>query len=118
MAKVEDSVLIAAPPEAVFARLADLTGGPRWVPGLLKADRTSSVEAGPGLEVALTVKLGDRESSGVGTLQDWERPVRLVLEATFDAGLAARADLHLQPAAEGTLLTARIDYTIKGKRLR
>jgi hypothetical protein len=40
-----------------------------------------------------------------------------VLEASFDAGLAASADLRLQPAGDGTQLTARVDYTIKAKGL-
>lgn len=115
MAKVEGSVWIAAPPDAVFSRLADLTHGPEWVPGLLKADRTSTIEAGPGLEVAFAVKVGAQESSGRGLLQDWEPPGRLVLEASFDAGVAATADLRLQAATDGTEIKAGVDYTITAK---
>src|SRR5687767_6680361 len=79
---LQEQVLIDVPREAVFDRLAQPERGPEWTPNLVRVERTSTIEAGPGLETRLIANVGGRHSQGSGRCVAWDPPGRLVLEST------------------------------------
>ena len=117
MPSLEEQVLIAAPPEPIFAMLAQPERGPEWTPNLVHVERISQVEAGPGLETALVANVGGRPSHGRGRCVAWDPPLLLVLESMLDVGVTSRTTFELQPLPVGTRLFARVEYTLPPKGL-
>jgi uncharacterized protein YndB with AHSA1/START domain len=114
---LQEQVLIGAPPEKVFERLIQPERGPEWTPNLIRVERTSAVEAGPGLETTMIANVGGRQSRGIGRCVAWEPPRRLVLESRLDVGVNSITDFELLPATGGTQLIARVDYTLPASGL-
>ena len=112
MPTLEERIDIAAPAERIFARLAQPERGPEWTPNLLKVERTSQIEAGPGLETTLVAKVGGRESHGTGRCLEWHPPRRLVLQSSFDVGLTSTTAFELTEHAANTELAVRVDYSL------
>jgi len=117
MPTLQEQVLIAAPPERVFALLAQPERGPEWTPNLMRVERISPVEAGPGLETALVANVGGRPSRGFGRCLAWDPPWRLVLESSLEVGVNSVSTFELAPHGPGTQLVARVDYTLPPKGL-
>jgi hypothetical protein len=103
---------IAAPPEALFALLADLPDYGRWLPGSAQFGRTTDVEPYP-------VQLGSRYHDGKpddpgkdwwGTVTGFQPPGALDFHHTIAVPqLRATADVHIHYSLElesaGTLVT-------------
>jgi len=114
---LEEDILIAAPPERVFARLAQPERGPEWTPNLLNVERTSEIETGPGLETSLLAKVAGRESRGTGRCLDWAPPHQMVLESSLDVGITSTTTFDLAQRGPATVLKARVDYSLPPKGL-
>ena len=87
------------------------------MPYLLKVERTSETKAGPGLETALLAKVGGHESRGSARCLEWDPPHRLVLESTFEVGMATTTVFELRESGSKTEVTASVDYEIKSEGL-
>ena len=118
MPEIEENILIGAPAERVFARLAEPERGPEWTPNLLKVERTSEIQAGPGLETLLVANVVGRESRGTGRCVDWEPPRRLVLQSSFDVGVGSTTTFELSEHGANTELKARVDYSLASQGIR
>jgi uncharacterized protein YndB with AHSA1/START domain len=117
MPTLEEKVEIAVSAERIFARLADAERGPEWTPSLVRVERTSAVESGPGLQTSLIVKVAGHETKGTGRCLEWEPSRRLVLDAKLDGGVSATTTFGLAENGSGTDVTARIDYTLPSRGL-
>ena len=101
---VEESVVIAAPAEEVFALVGDLERAPEWQRSL------ESVDVERGIEVR---RLGGRLQEARFNVAESDPPRRLVIES--DGGPArARAVMTLEPQAEATRLTFSVDLKLSG----
>ena len=100
------SVLIDAPPDAVFALLTDHARLPRWAPGVNRVTLDASravVAGGPGTVRTLHPRFG---AEGVETVVASEAPARFVYSAS-DASLRGlcthhRTTLSLAPSSAGS----------------
>ena len=117
MPTLQEQVLIEVPRETVFDRLAQPERGPEWTPNLVRVERTSTIEAGPGLETRLIANVGGRHSQGSGRCVAWDPPQRLVLESTLDVGISSTTTVELADSGAGTRVIARVDYTLPPKGL-
>lgn len=117
MPSLQEQVLIAAPPDRVFGLLARPERGPEWTPNLLRVERISQIEAGPGLETALLVNVGGRPSRGLGRCVAWAPPYHLVLESSLEIGVSSITTFELAQHGPGTRLVARVEYTLPPKGL-
>ena len=114
MAKVEEKILIEAPVEEVFIRLTDVERSPEWTPHLVSAERTSEIQAGPGLEAAVVARVGGQTSKGTTRCVDWVPPRRVVLQVSFDGGITSTTVFELASSGPKTELTARVEFKIGG----
>lgn len=101
MQRVEGRARITAPPDDVFAYLADLERVAEWQSGVVSAEQTSEGEmrAGATARVVREV-LGQRVEAPL-TVTVYEPPRRLVIGSEV-SGVKALASLDLAPADGGT----------------
>jgi uncharacterized protein YndB with AHSA1/START domain len=114
---LQEQLIIVAPLERVFARLAEPERAPEWTSNLIRVERISPIAAGPGLETRLLANIGGRHSAGFGRCLAWDPPRRLVLESRFEIGLSSVTTFELTSLGPQTQLTARIDYGLPPKGL-
>ena len=117
MPSLQEQILIAAPAERVFALLAQPERGPQWTPNLLRVERTSAIESGPGVETAIVANVGGRPTRGVGRCLASDPPHRLVLQSSLEVGVTSITTFELFEQGPGTLLVARVEYTLPPKGL-
>lgn len=117
MPTLQEKVVIAAPIERVFDRLAEPERGPEWTPNLESVQRTSAVEAGPGLETTLVANVAGRESRGTARCLEWDPPRSLVLQSSLDVGVTSTTIFELAECGPKTEVTARVDYSLKSEGL-
>jgi uncharacterized protein YndB with AHSA1/START domain len=114
---LQETIAIGAPIERVFERLSQAERAPEWTPNLVRVERTSAIEAGPGLETIFLVKVAGRDSHGTGICRAWDPPRSLVLESTLDIGVNSTTTFELSDAGAGTRLVARVEYSLPPKGL-
>jgi uncharacterized protein YndB with AHSA1/START domain len=103
MRSVEASQTISAPPDAVFAFVADLANLPRWQSGIVSAEQRSPDPVGVGSTAHVVRELlGQRLAVDV-TVTDYQPGRRLALVSAA-SGIGVAATLELEPAATGTLI--------------
>lgn len=103
MRRVEASQTIGAPPEAVFAFVAELDNLPTWQPGVISAEQTSSGPIGVGSTARVLRELMGQRLTVDVTVTAFDPGQRLALESTA-AGLSVSAAMDLEPAVDGTLV--------------
>ncbi|MDP8911283.1 MAG: SRPBCC family protein [Actinomycetota bacterium] len=101
---VEESIVIAAPPEDVFAVVADLERAPEWQRSL------ESVDVERGIEVR---RLGGRRQEARFNVAESDPPRRLVIES-HGGSARARAAMTLEPQGDGTRLAFSLDLQLSG----
>ena len=79
MRRVEAGITIAAPPEAVFAFVADLANLPRWQSGIVSAERTSPDPVGVGSTARVVRDMAGQSLTVDLTITDFEPGRRLAL---------------------------------------
>jgi carbon monoxide dehydrogenase subunit G len=97
--KIEESIEVAQPPEAVYGVVADLERGPEWQPSLVRVDVARGVEVR---------RIGghEREARFEVTRND---PPRLFELTSHAAPVRVRATFELAPVDAGT----RVDVTLQ-----
>jgi uncharacterized protein YndB with AHSA1/START domain len=108
MRRVEASITIAAPPDQVFAFVADVANLPRWQPGILSATRTSPDPVGVGSTARVVRDLGGHSMTVDLAITEFEPGRRLAL-ASAASGVSVTATLDLEPAGEGTVARSGIE---------
>ena len=114
MARLQQELFVDAPPERVFALLAQPERTPEWSPNVLSIRRTSEgpIEVGSTTETVVRA-LGTRQRA-IGRCTVFDPPRRLVIESRTDLGATSRSDSELTPEGRGTRLRATLDYIVPG----
>jgi carbon monoxide dehydrogenase subunit G len=97
MHRVERTARIGAPPDTVFAYLADLANLPDWQAGVVSAEMTSAGGVGLGSTARVVRQLMGQRIEAPLTINAYEPPTRLVI-ASEVSGVAATAELELAAA--------------------
>ena len=104
---VEAKLVIAAPPEVIWAALTDTDGYAEWNPIFVKLMGVMR----PGNELMLDMKLEDGRTSQVTVTLDAKQPHRNIQQSAGVPGiLTAHHEWRLEPSQEGTLLVQREMY--------
>lgn len=104
MRSVSASARLSAPPDEVFAFVADLQNLPSWQTGIVSAEMTTSGPVGPGSRAHVVRELLGQRLAVDLTLTDHQPGRRLELESSA-SGVGVKATLDLEPEEEGTRLT-------------
>ncbi len=105
---------IDAPPEEVFAYLADLDRLPEWQSGVTDARRTSDGEMGVGATAHVTRQLMGQRIEAPLTVTEYTPPGRLAV-ASEVSGVSALATLDVAAADSGSEVTFAME--IRGSML-
>jgi carbon monoxide dehydrogenase subunit G len=108
MATIERSVFVKAPPERVFAFLADHANDPQWLPGMV--DSRNFTGEGTGYRWEWTYKMAGISLDGTGQILEHDPPRRHVVQT--QGGVVTTWDWTLEPEADGTRLLLRLEYTV------
>jgi|SRR5581483_482809 len=113
MASVDAQVVIALPPAAVFAALADLQRRPSLDPtvGEVTAER---FEPEPGATFGGWASLTGSEEGFEGALTAYEPPAFLAIGFAFGSGARFHEEWRLSPTATGTLVRYHADLRLPG----
>ena len=114
MARLQMELFIDAPPERVFALLAEPERTPEWSTNVASIRRTSEGPVGVGSTTEAVVKaLGTRQRA-IGRCTVFDPPRRIVIDSRTDLGARSRSDSELQPEGGGTRLRATLEYSVPG----
>ena len=108
MRRVEAGITIAAPPEAVFAFVADLANLPRWQSGITSAERTSPDPVGVGSTARVVRDMAGQSLTVDLTIIDFEPGRRLAL-ASAASGVSVTATLEMEPNDDTTVVRSGIE---------
>jgi uncharacterized protein YndB with AHSA1/START domain len=112
MQRVERTARIGAPPETVFAYLADLANLPEWQAGVVTAEMTSDGSVGVGSTARVVRQLLGQSVEAPLTITAYEPPSRLAIGSEV-SGVAASAELELAPA-DGSATSLHFSMEIRG----
>ncbi|MCV0403381.1 MAG: SRPBCC family protein [Chloroflexi bacterium] len=101
MQRVERRTTIEAPPDEVFAYLADLDRLAEWQSGVTEARRTSDGEMAVGATAHVTRQLMGQRIDAPLTVTAYEPPRHLAVGSEV-SGVRADATLDVAPAATGS----------------
>ena len=96
MKRVERRTTVSAPPEQVFAYLADLRNITEWMTGVVAAEMTSDGEIGVGTTAVVTRELMGQRIEAPLTVTEYDPPRRVVIGGEV-SGVKANAELELTP---------------------
>ncbi|HEX7172677.1 MAG TPA: SRPBCC family protein [Candidatus Limnocylindria bacterium] len=116
MQRVEGSARIPAPPDEVFAYLADLDNVADWQGGVTAAHRTSDGPMGVGSTASVTRQLMGQRLEAPLTVNEFEPPRRIGIGSEV-SGVKAQAILDLVPADEGRATELAFAMEIRGSGL-
>lgn len=116
MQRVEGSARIPAPPDEVFAYLADLDNVAEWQGGVTAAHRTSEGPMGVGSTATVTRQLMGQRLDAPLTVNEFDPPRRLGIGSEV-SGVKAQATLDLVPAEDGTATDLAFAMEIRGSGL-
>ena len=117
MARLEREIVIAAPPERVFAYLAQPERTPEWSPNVQSVRLTSNGPIGVGATTETVVKALGTTQRATGRCTVFDPPNRLVIESQTNLGATTINETVLAPEGSGTRLRAKLDYTLPGGAL-
>lgn len=115
MQRVERSARIGAPPETVFAYLADLGNLPEWQIGVVSAEQTSEGEIGVGSTAQVVRELMGQRIMAPLTVTEYDPPNRLGIGSEV-SGVKATGALDLAPAGDDAT-DLRFAMEIRGSML-
>jgi carbon monoxide dehydrogenase subunit G len=113
MAIIERSVFIKAPPERVFAFLADHGNDTQWLPGM--ADARNFTGESTDYRWEWTYKMAGISFNGTGQVLEYDPPRRHVVETR--GGIVSTWAWTLEPEGDGTQVSMRMEYTVPGAAL-
>jgi uncharacterized protein YndB with AHSA1/START domain len=95
---------IARPPDAVFARIADVEGWPSWLiaSGIVSVTRTVAGPVGEGEQLMVEQRAAGRAGTFDAAIRELTPPTRLALEGRDRDGVSIEIDANLTAAGPGT----------------
>lgn len=108
MAVIERSFQLNAPPEQVFAFLADHAHDPEWLPGLVASHNFQG--EGTSYQWEWTFQMAGMKFNGVGQVIEHEPPRRHVVETR--GGMISTWAWTVDPEGEGSRVHLRLEYTV------
>lgn len=108
MATIKRNVVVKAPPEQVFAFLADHANDPQWLPGLV--DSRNFTGEGTDYQWELTYKMTGVSFTSTGHVLEHDPPRRHVIET--QGGIVTTWAWTLEPEGDGTRLFLELDYIV------
>jgi uncharacterized protein YndB with AHSA1/START domain len=108
MRRVEAGITITAPPEQVFAFVADLANLPRWQSGIVSAERTSPDPVGVGSTARVVRDMAGQSLTVDLTITEFVPGHRLAL-ASQASGVNVTATLEMDPTDDGTVVRSGIE---------
>jgi uncharacterized membrane protein len=112
MSRVESSITIGAPPEAIQAALENVETAHEWAPSLQKVWDVRG--RGAGCTYQWTFKLGPASFNGSTEITE-STPQQFVMQTI--GGIPSTWTWQMAPAGNGTELKVAIDYTVPGAAL-
>jgi uncharacterized protein YndB with AHSA1/START domain len=100
MQRVERKATVSAPPETVFAYLADLDHLPAWQTGVLETQRTSDGPMAVGATARVVRQLMGQRFEAPLTVSDYDPPRRMVIDSAV-SGVSVSIALDLVAAPDG-----------------
>ena len=116
MKRVERSVRILAPPQEVFAYLAELDNLAEWQAGVTSARRTSEGELRVGATALVTRELMGQRIDAPLTVTDLDPPRHLGIGSEV-SGVKAQGTLDLSEADDGRATDLTFSMEIRGSML-
>ena len=116
MQRVERTARIPAPPDEVFAYLANLDNVGEWQSGVTSAQRTSPGEMGVGATAQVIRQLGGQRITAPLTVTAYDPPRHLAIGSQV-SGVKADATLDLTPADDGAATDLAFAMEIRGSGL-
>jgi uncharacterized protein YndB with AHSA1/START domain len=120
---MQREIVIGAPPEAVFAFLAQPERLPEWTPGVLAVRRTSDGPVGVGATTETLVEAFGVRQRLLGRCTRFEAPRWLIVENETAGGIKiggvsigkvrSTSASELLPEGAGTRLRAMLEYTLE-----
>ncbi|HEY48551.1 MAG TPA: hypothetical protein G4O13_00715 [Dehalococcoidia bacterium] len=104
MKKFSSSVVISAPPEAVFSLINNIEEWPRWIPSIKRIEKCSNGPLGVGSQISVTAKSGITITLFMTVIEFI--PCQRVLMKGRVFGTGMRRYYNLEPVEGGTKLTA------------
>ncbi len=117
MARLEREIAIAAPPERVFAYIAQPERTPEWSPNVVSVRLTSDGPIGVGATTETIVKALGTTQMALGRCTAFEPPRRLVIQSRTNLGATTTNETVLLADGTGTRLRAKLDYALPGGAL-
>ena len=100
MKRVERTATVGAPPETLFAYLADLGNLNEWMPGIVSAEVTSPGAIGVGTTARVVRSLGGQQVAAPLAVAEYDPPRHLVITTEVSGvGVAAAARPVRRPRA-------------------
>jgi uncharacterized protein YndB with AHSA1/START domain len=100
MQRVQRSAIVVAPPETVFAYLADLGHLPDWQAGVLEAKRTSDGPMAVGATARVVRQLMGQRFEAPLKVTEYDPPRRMVIDSAV-SGVRVSIALDLANAPDG-----------------
>jgi len=114
-----DSVEIARPIEAVFARVADPVGSRDWIQGLRQVELVDPAPVRTGTRFRPTRSVDGRESTEEITVSEFVPHSAVAVAAgVMKGGIELRIRYALEPTAAGTRVTSRTEAEPKSLAAR
>lgn len=108
MATIERNVFIKAPPERIFAFLADHANDTQWLPGMV--DTRNFTGESTDYRWEWTYKMAGIPFNGTGQVLEYDPPRRVVVET--QGGVVSTWAWTLEPEGDGTQVALRMEYTV------
>ena len=122
MGRLQREIVIGAPPEAVFAYLAQPERLPEWTPGVISLKQTSTGPVGVGTTTEATAEAFGVRQTLLGRCTVFEPPRRLVVENVTARGItifgftirqvSTTSESVLLQDGAGTRLRASLEYAV------
>ena len=122
MPRLQREIVIGAPPEAVFAYLAQPERLPDWTPGVISVKRTSDGPVGVGTTTEATVEAFGIRQTLLGRCTVFDPPRRLIVENVTARGfniagmqigqVSTTSASELLAEGAGTRMRASLEYAV------
>lgn len=113
MIKIDQEIVVARPPEAVFDYLADVRRFPQWQPAIERAEQLTPGPLAAGTELRLVIRGPTGPTEVTGVVVTLVRPSSIALR-TLSGPAAVEASCALSPDGEGTRIAFTASIELKG----
>jgi fatty-acyl-CoA synthase len=111
--RVEESLAIDAPPEAIWEAISDPGTYPSFMAGITRYDVESDKERGLGARYAMRMRVGSAHIGGLIEIVEYDEPREMAW--TSVTGIEQRGRWRLRDRDDGTtLVTLRLSYSAPG----